>query len=111
MANSKESFYNLCFEGDINFDGHLGNGSDYYQDLSVADKFLINKEIDAYTSEYKEKTGNDPDLTFAPEIAFFSPRLEQYGFRIGIADHIMKREMKTCEMVFRKNGKPMPRKK
>ena len=111
MANSRESFYDLCFEGDINFDGRIGNGQDYYQDLSVADKFLINKEIAAYTSEYREKIGENPDLTFAPEIAFFSPRLEQYGFRIGIADHVMKREMKTCEMVCRKKGKRMPEKK
>jgi len=106
MTNPKESFYNLCFENPIDFDGNC-----FYQELSVVDKFLINKEIDAYTIERREKTGENPDLTFASEIAFLSPRLEQYGFRIGMADHIMKREMKTYEEIYRKKGKRMPEKK
>ena len=96
---ARNSIYD-ALEGDLACNKNIGGKGG--QELTVADKFLVNQEVDKYIDLYKEQLGNYPNLDFAPEIAFFASRLQQYGFEVPIADFVQREDTKFCECVMEK---------
>jgi hypothetical protein len=108
MSVSKEITTNNCeFYDDVYY--RFDRESLY--ELSVCDKFLINKEVDFFVDQYRESSLGRPDLRFSPVFAKFSPSIEQYGFRLEAGYHYMKTKWKEINRDFyRIKGKSIPKK-
>jgi len=105
MSNSKENSFDsddevFDFYGDVY---HFFDKDMIYR-LSIADRLLINREIDSFVAECREANGEDPDLSFPPVITLFAPRLEQYGFELKIADHHRKVDMEIHDGYYEDRG-------
>lgn len=69
------------------------------QDLSVAERFLLNTQIDIFTQDYLQATGEVPESN---PTAFYliADRLEDYGFKLPRVERWRKEDraaiLETC---------------
>ena len=87
-----ESFQNAIFD-------LLAEG----QELSGAEKGLVNHEVEQFVQDYRRATGEDPQALFGT-IYLIAPRLEAFGFKIPTVDRWREEDMVTIRHYAERKG-------